>query len=95
MAPAVARVSVKAVEDYPSSLRHLWSEVGTLELRSVEARDKELANTRVELEREGEGFGIADLTPSAIGDVVTSVPPSVTGDVLIAAPTVEDVAPTN
>ncbi|PPD83869.1 hypothetical protein GOBAR_DD19193 [Gossypium barbadense] len=51
MAPTVERVSIKAVEDFSSSFHCLLSEVGTFGLRYTGARDKELTNTRVELDR--------------------------------------------
>ncbi|KAH1056375.1 hypothetical protein J1N35_034440 [Gossypium stocksii] len=50
MAPIVERVFFEAVKDFPSSLHQLLSKVGTLGLRYTEASDKELADTRVELD---------------------------------------------
>ncbi|KAK5836477.1 hypothetical protein PVK06_012268 [Gossypium arboreum] len=38
------------MEDFPSSLYHLLSEVGILGLRYVEAHDKELIDTQAELD---------------------------------------------
>ncbi|PPD98628.1 hypothetical protein GOBAR_DD04356 [Gossypium barbadense] len=40
------KVSVEAVKDFPSPLRYLLSEVGALELKYAEARDKELVDTQ-------------------------------------------------
>ncbi|KAH1056163.1 hypothetical protein J1N35_034228 [Gossypium stocksii] len=51
VAPTTKRVPIKVVEDFLLSLRHLLSEVGTFGLRYIEAHDKELANTQVELDR--------------------------------------------
>lgn len=45
MAPVAERVFVEVMEDFPSSLYHLLSEVGILGLRYVEAHDKELIDT--------------------------------------------------
>ncbi|KAK5842247.1 hypothetical protein PVK06_004583 [Gossypium arboreum] len=44
---------------------------------------------------EGKGSGTTDLAPSAVGDIVTSVPPSVNEDVVVATPTIENAAPTD
>ncbi|PPS05907.1 hypothetical protein GOBAR_AA14740 [Gossypium barbadense] len=44
---------------------------------------------------EWEGSGTTDLAPSAVGDIVTSVPPSVNEDVMVATPTIENAAPTD
>lgn len=51
MAPTGERVPVEAVEDLPLSLHRLLSKVGTLGLRYTEARDKELVDTRDDLNR--------------------------------------------
>lgn len=44
VAPTIKRDIVKAVEDFPSFLCHLLSEVGALGLRYTEARNKELVD---------------------------------------------------
>ncbi|KAH1056373.1 hypothetical protein J1N35_034438 [Gossypium stocksii] len=108
MAPIVERVFFEAVKDFPSSLHQLLSKVGTLGLRYTEASDKELADTRVELDNvcelynkkrelfvEKGGSSTANLAPSTVGDVITLVHPSVTEDVIIVATTVENDALAN